>query len=80
MSGSLLVSYDKEADVLEIRSEEPAPSFGEEIQDGVYRIVRENDNRVIGLTVIDFAKRQVRGEQMLRLPIACDLTQLAAAK
>jgi len=80
MSRSLLVSYDKEADVLEIRSEEPAPSFGEEIQDGVFQIVREDDNRVIGLTVVDFAKRQTKGKPMLKLPIACDLSQLALVK
>jgi len=69
MSANLILSYDPEADVLEVRSEAPCPSYGEEIEDGVFAIRCMEDDRPIGYTVIGFAKRQA--ERGMALPMNC---------
>ena len=53
----LSVDYDSESDILEIRGSNAMASYGEEIADGIYKIINDDNNEVIGLTIIDFSKR-----------------------
>ena len=75
MRAHLIVSYNRETDVLELRNEVPCPSYGKEIGDGVYLICREDDNRPIGLTILDFTKTYANGS--LELPFECEFTPTA---
>ncbi len=73
MSENLILSYDREADVLEVRTEPPCPSYGEEIDDGLFVIRSMEDDHIIGLTVVDFSRKQA--DQGLKLPIPCEISQ-----
>lgn len=78
MSANLILSYDRDADVLEVRFEKPRPSYGEEISEGIFLIRGMDDNKVIGLTVVDFSLKQKN--QGLKLPIPCSINEEALAK
>ena len=73
MSAGLILSYDRDADILEIRFEKPRPSYGEEIGDGIFLIRAMDDHRMIGLTVVDFSHKQAGSG--FALPIPCDVNE-----
>jgi hypothetical protein len=71
MSAGLTVSYDNEADIMEIRSETGLESYGREIRDGFFVIYRIDNNEPIGFTILDFSKTFKGGP--LHLPLKCKL-------
>lgn len=75
MSENLILSYDKEADVLEVRLEKPCLSYGEEVGDGLFLIRSMEDDHVIGLTIVDFSMKQ-SGDGLI-LPIPCQINPKA---
>lgn len=78
MFGSLTMSYNRDTDVMELRSDFSCPSYGEEIDDGLYLIFRQEDNEPIGLTILDFVKTyQNRG---FKLPFECRISAEAVKR
>jgi len=56
-NSGLKISYDKDADVLYVSIGPPKPAICETLDNGVVVRYNESTNKVIGFTIIDFAKR-----------------------
>ncbi len=56
-SEELSWEYDKEADVLYISAGEPRPAEGIDIGEGVIVRIDPKTKEVVGLTIINFARR-----------------------
>lgn len=55
--------YDEEADVLYLSTGEPQPAVGVDIGDGVVVRFDEGKSEVVGLTLIGFRNRLMKGLQ-----------------
>ncbi len=60
---------------MELRTEASCPSYGKEIGDGVFVILRTDDDQPIGFTVLDFAKTYAN--RAVTLPVECQMTARA---
>jgi len=54
---SLSFQYDRDADVMYFTMGAPREAISEEVADGVFKRLDPESNEVIGVTIIDFAKR-----------------------
>ncbi len=55
--GNITWEYDKEADVLYISVGEPKPAEGLDIGEGIVVRIEPKTREVVGLTIINFARR-----------------------
>jgi uncharacterized protein YuzE len=57
MEKKILISFDKEADVMYISFGKPVKAEGEEIEEGVFARYDPKSRKLVGLTVVNFSKR-----------------------
>ena len=56
MERKILISYDKEADVMYLSFGEPVEAIAEEIDEGVFARYAQ-DQELVGLTIINFSQK-----------------------
>lgn len=57
MERKILISFDKEADVMYLSFGKPVKAEGEEIEEGVFARYDPKSKKLVGLTVINFSKK-----------------------
>ncbi len=57
MGRKILISFDKEADVMYLSFGEPVKAEGEEIEEGVFARYDPTSKKLVGLTVVNFSKK-----------------------
>ncbi|HLD12543.1 MAG TPA: DUF2283 domain-containing protein [Candidatus Nanoarchaeia archaeon] len=65
----IVIHYDKEGDILEITLGRLVESVGREVDDDVFEH-RDKEGNIVGLTVINFKKRLLKGKSLdMELPV-----------
>jgi len=55
---NIIMSYDKEADVLYVTLGKPAKGVGREISSGIIKRTDPKTKKVVGFTVVGFSKKK----------------------
>ena len=69
MEKKLMISYDKEADVMYLSFGEPAKAYGEEIDEGVFARYDPSSHELIGITIVNFSKKFGKKPRTLGVPV-----------
>ncbi len=54
----MMMSYDKDADVLYVSLGKPMKAIGREIENGVIERVDPKSKKIVGFTIVGFSKRK----------------------
>ncbi len=54
----MLMSYDKDADVLYVSMGKPVKAIGREIANGVIERIDPKTNKAVGFTIVGFSKKK----------------------
>ena len=57
MKEKILISYDKEADVVYLSFGAPVEAVSEEVEEGVFARYDPDSEELVGLTVVNFSKK-----------------------
>ncbi len=69
MEKKLTISYDKEADVMYLSFAEPAPAYGEEIEEGVFVRYDPDSHALVGITIVNFSQKFGKKPKTLDVPV-----------
>lgn len=70
------ISYDEEADYLEIFAGEPGTNYGEEIEQDVTLFRDEETNEAVGIGIFNFKKR-AKSLQEIKLDLPIDISLIS---
>jgi uncharacterized protein YuzE len=69
MEKKILISYDREADVVYLRFDRPIKAEAEEIGDGIFARYRPQTKELAGLTIVNFSKKFGMRPKEVSVPI-----------
>lgn len=69
MVKKLLISYDKEADVMYLSFGEPTKAYGEEIDEGIFARYDPNTHELLSITIINFSQKFGKEPQAVGVPV-----------
>lgn len=64
----ILISYDKEADVLYLSFGQPAVAESEEIEEGVFARYDAKSRKLVGFTITNFSKKFALKPKEIEIP------------
>ena len=69
MDKKLMISYDKDADVMYLSFDEPAKAYGDEIDEGIFARYDPANHELLGVTIINFSRKFGKAPKAIGVPV-----------
>lgn len=69
MDQKIIISYDKEADVMYMSFGEPSKAYGDEVDEGVFARYNPSSHELIGFTIINFSRKFDKRPRAIGIPV-----------
>ena len=70
MEKKIMISFDKQADVMYMSFGKPVKAEGEEIKEGIFARYDPKSRKLVGLTVVNFSKKFGMHPEEISIPEA----------
>ena len=75
MKNNMIIHYDEEDDILEIRIGKPTESYFNDLGDDIFERIDKKNGKIKGLTILNFKKRTEKSKSInISLPLKIELT------